>query len=57
MRVRCYAVTIEGLPPPTSDIVAQDGRERGPYVAETYLVTVEQRHAVVDVPDRFDDRR
>ena len=32
------------------DAVLQDGRERGPYTAETYAVMVEQRHVLVDVP-------
>jgi nitrite reductase/ring-hydroxylating ferredoxin subunit len=50
VRVRRYAVTIEGRQPAASDAVLQDGRERGPYVAETYAVTVEQQHVVVDVP-------
>ena len=50
VRVRSYAVTIEGRQQDVSDAVLQDGWERCPYVAETYPVTVEQRHVVVDVP-------
>jgi nitrite reductase/ring-hydroxylating ferredoxin subunit len=50
VRVRRYAVTIAGQPPAADDTVLQHGRERGPYLAETYAVTVEQRHVLVDVP-------
>ena len=50
VRVRSYEVTIESEQPSSADSVLQPGLERGPYVAETYEVTVEQRHVVVDVP-------
>jgi nitrite reductase/ring-hydroxylating ferredoxin subunit len=49
VRVRSYAVTVEE-PPADAEPLIQAGLERGPYVAETYEVTVEQRHVVVDVP-------
>ena len=50
VRVRSYAVTIEGQQSTAADPASQAGLERGPYIAETYEVTVEQRHVVVDVP-------
>ena len=50
VRVRSYHVTILGGPPAAADTVPQVGLERGPYVAETYEVTLEQRRVVVDVP-------
>jgi nitrite reductase/ring-hydroxylating ferredoxin subunit len=50
VRVRSYQVTVEGLPSAAADPVLQAGLERGPYVAETYEVTLERRHVVVDVP-------
>ena len=50
VRVRSYDVTIAGPQPTAADPLLQAGLERGPYVAETYTVTVEQRHIVVDVP-------
>jgi 3-phenylpropionate/trans-cinnamate dioxygenase ferredoxin subunit len=49
VRVRSYDVTIEEQSP-AADPLLQAGLERGPYVAETYEVTVDQRHVVVDVP-------
>jgi hypothetical protein len=50
VRVRSYEVTVEGQPPATADPTSQAGRQRGPYIAETYEVTLERRHVVVDVP-------
>ena len=50
VRVRRYDVTIAGQQPADGDAALQDGRARGPYVAETYAVTVERRQVVVDVP-------
>jgi 3-phenylpropionate/trans-cinnamate dioxygenase ferredoxin subunit len=50
VRVRRYDVTIEAQQPLAADPVLQAGLERGPYVAETYEVTVERRRIVVDVP-------
>lgn len=52
VRVRSYDVTLEpaavavDLPSPQSTDL-----EKGPYVAETYAVEIEQQHIVVDVPD------
>ena len=42
MRVRRYPVTVEGVPPGAS-------LAPGPYVAETYPVTVEQQVLVVEI--------
>ena len=50
VRVRRYDVTIEAQQPTAADPLLQAGLERGPYVAETYQVAVEQRHVIVDVP-------
>ena len=54
VRVRRYDVSLESAPlpaTPDSDAAeATSGREPGPYVAETYPVTVERRYVVVDVP-------
>jgi 3-phenylpropionate/trans-cinnamate dioxygenase ferredoxin subunit len=50
VRVRSYAVSVEGQPPAGADALLQAGLERGPYVAETYEVSLEQRHVVVEVP-------
>jgi nitrite reductase/ring-hydroxylating ferredoxin subunit len=44
VRVRRYDVSLEAEPPSAA------GPEPGPYVAETYPVTVERRYVVVDVP-------
>ncbi|MFT4038328.1 MAG: Rieske (2Fe-2S) protein [Thermomicrobiales bacterium] len=54
VRVRRYDVSLEPAAPaaelaPTS--IAEAELEKGPYVAETYPVSIEQRHIVVDVPD------
>jgi nitrite reductase/ring-hydroxylating ferredoxin subunit len=50
VRVRRYAVTVEGEPPGADQPAPPDGLTPGPYVAETYPVAVERRHVVVDVP-------
>jgi nitrite reductase/ring-hydroxylating ferredoxin subunit len=50
VRVRRYEVTIEGQQSGAVDPAPQTDRDRGPYVAETYTVAVEQRHVIVDVP-------
>ena len=44
VRVRRYDVSLEAEPPIAGQM------EPGPYVAETYPVTVERRYVVVDVP-------
>ncbi len=51
VRVRRYQVTLE----PEDAVAGAEGAlapglEPGPYVAETYAVTVERRNVVVDVP-------
>jgi 3-phenylpropionate/trans-cinnamate dioxygenase ferredoxin subunit len=54
VRVRRYEVSLESAPPAgeatAADPATESGWERGPYVAETYPVTVERRFVVVDVP-------
>ncbi len=53
VRVRSYEVTIEPAPviaPGDSGDPPEPGMEPGPYVAETYEVTVERRQLVVEVP-------
>ncbi len=51
VRVRQYDVTVA----PAGALVAEEapapGLERGPYVAETYPVSVEQHYLVIDLPD------
>jgi nitrite reductase/ring-hydroxylating ferredoxin subunit len=49
VRVRSYDVTVTAIATEADD-AEYAGLERGPYVAETYAVAVEQRHVVVDVP-------
>jgi 3-phenylpropionate/trans-cinnamate dioxygenase ferredoxin subunit len=53
VRVRSYDVTLEPAPPsPAADspLLPAPGLERGPYVAETYDVSIERSQVVVDVP-------
>ncbi|MFL5802061.1 MAG: Rieske (2Fe-2S) protein [Roseiflexaceae bacterium] len=50
VRVRRYEVTVEGEQTGAADRAPPPGLACGPYVAETYLVAVEQRHVVVEVP-------
>jgi 3-phenylpropionate/trans-cinnamate dioxygenase ferredoxin subunit len=51
VRVRQYDVTVA----PAATLVAEEapapGLEPGPYVAETYPVTVEQQYIVIDLPN------
>ena len=42
VRVRSYNVSVE-----TGDAMT---REKGPYVAETYTVSVEERYVIVEIP-------
>jgi nitrite reductase/ring-hydroxylating ferredoxin subunit len=53
VRVRSYEVTVEPAPaPPEPDMEPPaPGLERGPYVAETYEVSVERSRIMVDVPN------
>ena len=46
VRVRRYSVTVEGDEAPGSSA----GLEQGPFVAEMYPISVEQRRVVVDIP-------
>jgi nitrite reductase/ring-hydroxylating ferredoxin subunit len=53
VRVRRYEVTIEPAPTAATGDAGEPpepGMEPGPYVAETYEVTVERRQVVIDVP-------
>jgi 3-phenylpropionate/trans-cinnamate dioxygenase ferredoxin subunit len=47
-RVRRYEVSVETVPPEQVAPEAE-GLQKGPYVAETYPVTVEQSYVVVEV--------
>lgn len=53
LRVRRYEVTVERDIAPAGDdgddASPRSGLEKGPYVAETYAVTVEQEYVVVDI--------
>lgn len=51
VRVRSYDVTLE--PAVAVDLASSQvtDLEKGPYVAETYAVDIEQQHIVVEVPD------
>ena len=51
-RVRRYSVSVE----PGAELVDEaeaptSGRQKGPYVAETYPVSVDERYVVVDIPE------
>ena len=48
-RVRTYPVSIKAQPAPAPNPLAEAGLEKGPYVAESYPVTVEQRMIVVEI--------
>ncbi len=51
VRVRRYAVTVEGDEARGDEaLVPSAGLEQGPFVAETYPISVEQRRVVVDIP-------
>ncbi len=51
VRVRRYEVTVEPASAATTDAPPPaPGLEPGPYVAETYEVTVERRNVVVEIP-------
>jgi len=49
VRVRRYDVSIQGQPP-AAEALPEDASEQPAYLAETYAVTVQQQHVVVDVP-------
>ena len=50
VRVRSYDVAVETLPPPDGVTPNRTDLDKGPYVAETYPVSVERQHVVVEVP-------
>ncbi len=53
VRVRQYAVTVEPeADAPAAPVTAPPtpGLEPGPYVAESYVVTVERRNVVIEIP-------
>ena len=51
VRVRRYAVTVEGDEAYGDEAQALSaGLEQGPFVAETYPISVEQRRVVVEIP-------
>jgi 3-phenylpropionate/trans-cinnamate dioxygenase ferredoxin subunit len=50
VRVRRYDVTVETATQTATSTTAPDGMERGPYVAETYEVSVERQHIMVEIP-------
>ena len=47
-RVRSYQVSVAQTLPPDAELAAA-GLEKGPYVAETYAVTVEQPYVLVEI--------
>lgn len=47
-RVRSYEVSVETLAP-EQVLAEENGLQKGPYVAETYAVTVEQSYVVVEI--------
>ena len=52
VRVRSYDVTLEPAGVARDPSAPQPVElEKGPYVAETYPVAIEQHHVVVEVPD------
>ena len=52
VRVRSYDVTLEPVSAPDGEGDPDSPeREKGPYVAETYAVDIEQQQVVVEVPD------
>lgn len=51
LRVRRYDVSVEPAAPPAEAAAAERGPVAGPYLAETYNVSVERRSVVVELPD------
>jgi nitrite reductase/ring-hydroxylating ferredoxin subunit len=47
-RVRSYKVSVENMPPDNAEAAAS-GLEQGPYIAETYPVTIEQPYILVEI--------
>jgi 3-phenylpropionate/trans-cinnamate dioxygenase ferredoxin subunit len=50
VRVRRYEVTVEAGATTGATTATTTGLQRGPYVAETYDVSVEQQHIIVEIP-------
>ena len=56
VRVKSYQVSVEDIEdhehevPASPDLSETEGLQKGPYQAETYAVSIEQRMIVVDVP-------
>jgi nitrite reductase/ring-hydroxylating ferredoxin subunit len=50
VRVRRYEVTLESYSAPESTSTPATERERGPYLAETYDVSIERRQILVEIP-------
>jgi 3-phenylpropionate/trans-cinnamate dioxygenase ferredoxin subunit len=53
LRVRTYPVSVEPAPPAAGEAqetAEPDGLQKGPYVAETYAVSVERQYVVVEIP-------
>jgi 3-phenylpropionate/trans-cinnamate dioxygenase ferredoxin subunit len=50
VRVRTYPVSVEAGAPTPVEGDTEPGLVKGPYVAESYSVTVEQQYVVVEVP-------
>jgi 3-phenylpropionate/trans-cinnamate dioxygenase ferredoxin subunit len=50
VRVRTYPVSVEAATPNLAEADAEAGLVKGPYVAESYPVTVEQQFVVVEIP-------
>jgi nitrite reductase/ring-hydroxylating ferredoxin subunit len=50
VRVRRYDITLQPIDPVADCAQADLEQDQGPYVAETYPVTVERRYVVVEVP-------
>ncbi len=52
VRVRRYEVAVEpGTAPGDGGATRSGGPEPGPYVAETYATTIDQRYVVVEIPE------
>ena len=52
-RLRRYPVSVEPGTELIEDLVdaSATGRQKGPYVAETYPVAVDERYVVIDIPE------
>ncbi len=50
VRVRRYDVSVESATVAPNEDPPAPGLERGPYMAETYAVSVERRHVAIEMP-------